>query len=141
MKARPKNRHRPSRKSPASRKKILIIDGDSSVVELLRDYLGDEKGYEVLTAETGTDGVRVAVESVPDLILLDFRPVDMSGLEVHERLQQNPTTKETPVIYVSYFLTLRSIEEATGKGARGFISKPFNLPETYTKVASVLASP
>ncbi len=140
MKARPKKCRRSSEKQSAPKKKILIIDADLVMTELLRSYLGQEKGFEVLTAETGADGIRTAIEHQPDLILLDFRLSDMRGLEVHERLRQNSTARETPVIYVSYFLTLRAIEEATGKGARGFISKPFNLSQMYTKVANVLSS-
>ena len=141
MKPVPKKRQRSGHKPPEVKTKLLIIDDDPVSACLLRDYLGKVKGFEVLTAETGIEGIRMAVEHVPDLILVDFRLVDMSGLEVHEHLRQNPTTKDIPVIYSSSFLTLRTIEQATRKGAKGFISKPFTPSEIYTKVATALSSP
>ena len=140
MKSSPRKRHRTVQKPPKTRSKILIIDNDPVPGDLLRNYLGGEKGFVIVAAETGAEGIRKAIEEVPDLILLDFRLTDMSGLEVHEKLRQNPSTREIPVIYLSYFLTLRTIEQATVKGAKGFISKPFTLSGIYTKVTSVLSS-
>ncbi|RJP70742.1 MAG: response regulator [Candidatus Abyssobacteria bacterium SURF_17] len=140
MKATSKKRCRSSQKRSPKNPRILVVDSDTVMAELMRSYLGDEKGYEVLIAETGASGIRAALEQLPDLILVDFRLADMSGLEMHDRLRQNPATKEIPVIYVSSFLTLRTIEKATDKGARGFISKPFTLSEIYTKVATILSS-
>ena len=92
-----------------------------------------------MTAGSGAEGIRAALEHLPDLILLDFRLVDMSGLEAHETLQQNPATKDIPVIYSSSFLTLRTIEQAAMKGAKGFISKPFTPSQIYSKVATALS--
>ena len=141
MKTNSKKR-RNSRRTPLKPKtKILIVDNDQAVASLLQDYLESEKGFTVLEAETGVDGIRAAVENVPDLILLGSRLGDMSGLEVHDRLCENPVTKKIPVIYVLSFLPLRTIEQAIRKGARGFISKPFNLSEISAKVESVLRSP
>ena len=94
----------------------------------------------MLIAGTGVEGIRAAVEHVPDLILLDFRLIDMSGLEAHEILRRNPVTQHIPVIYSSLFLTLKTIEQAAMKGAKGFISKPFNPSDIYAKVTSALAS-
>jgi protein-histidine pros-kinase len=141
MKPVPKKRQRCSQEPPEVKKRILIIDDDPVAACLLRDYLRNEKGFEVFTAETGAEGIRAAVEHVPDLVMLDSRLVDMSGLEAHEILRQDPATKDIPVIYSSSFLTLRTIEQATMKGAKGFISKPFTPSEIYTKVATALSSP
>ena len=141
MKPVPKKHQRSGRKPPPVKTTLLIIDDDPVSACLLRDYLGKVKGFVVLTAQTGVDGIRAAEQYVPDLILIDFRLVDMSGLEVHEHLRQNATTKHIPVIYSSTFLTLRTIEQATMKGAKGFISKPFTPIEIYTKVATALNAP
>ncbi|UCD58626.1 MAG: response regulator [Candidatus Hydrogenedentota bacterium] len=140
MKRSRKKRHPPPKNPTKAKTRILIIDSDRVVADLLRAYLEGEKKFAVLAAESGVDGIRMAVENVPDLILLDFRLGDMGGLEVHERLRQNAATKEIPIIYVSSFITLRTIEQATLKGAKGFISKPFTLSEIYNKVATVLSS-
>ncbi|MBI5119212.1 response regulator [Candidatus Poribacteria bacterium] len=140
MKPRPNKQRHSHQKQSKIKTKILIIDSDPATAGLLRNYLEDEKGFLVLTAETGMDGIRAAIEHTPDLILLDIRLGDMSGLEVHERLTANRATGAIPVIYVSSFFTLRTIEQATVRGARGFLSKPFNLPQIYTKVETVLRS-
>jgi len=140
MKSSLRKHHRTVQKPSKTKSKILIIDNDPVAGDLLRNYMGGEKGFVIVAAETGAEGIRKAAEEVPDLILLDFRLTDMSGLEVHEKLRQNPSTREIPVIYLSYFLTLRTIEQATVKGAKGFISKPFTLSGIYTKVTSVLSS-
>jgi len=123
-----------------AKEKILIIDSDPVMTALLRSYLEDEKGYLVLTAGSGSAGVRIAVERLPDLILLDFRLTDMSGLEVHDKLRLKPVTDRIPIVYVSSFLTLRVVEQASDKGAKGFLRKPFTLSEMYRKVATVLSS-
>lgn len=106
---------------------------------LLRGYLEDEKGFVVYAAETAAEGIRLASEKMPDLILMDFLLGEASGFEVHDSLRQNPATQDIPVVYLSSFLTLRRIEQATVKGARGFITKPFTQSEIYNKVTSVLS--
>ena len=122
-----------------SRTSILIIDTDPMMANLLRGYLEDEKGFVVYSAETAAEGIRLASEQIPDLILMDFRLGEVSGLEVHDHFRQNPATQEIPVVYLSSFLTLRRIEQATVKGARGFITKPFTQSEIYNKVTTVLS--
>jgi two-component system alkaline phosphatase synthesis response regulator PhoP len=136
MKVRPKNGRSPIRKNAQTR--ILIIDGDSLLVEILKECLESEKGFTVFSADNGIAGVRAAVEFRPDLILLDFYLKDMSGLEVHDRLLHDPVTENIPIVYISSFLTLRTIERASDMGAKGFIRKPFTPTDIYIKVARVL---
>ena len=131
---------RAPRSSRTQKPKILVVDNDPAVAETLKNYLGGKRMYSVLSAESGADGVEKALDHLPDLILLDTRLNDMSGLEAHERLQQNPMTRDIPVIYISAFHSLRVIEQATKMGAKGFITKPFTLSGIYTKMASVLHS-
>jgi CheY-like chemotaxis protein len=141
MKSNQKKTRSPSRSSHSPGTKILVIDNDSVVAEMLRNYLGGKKDFTVLWAETGEDGIQQALQHVPDLILLDTRLSDMSGLQVHEHLKRNAATSEIPVIYTSAFSSLRVIEQATKQGAKGFVSKPFTLSGIYTKMASVLHHP
>jgi CheY-like chemotaxis protein len=136
-----KNHSKKDRRSArnAAKTKILIIDSDPLMAAILRDCLEGEKGFTVLTADNGIAGVRMAVDHEPNLILLDVRLKDMSGLEVHDRIQSDPATEKIPVVYISSFLTLRTIEKASDMGAKGFIRKPFTPAEIYVKVARVLA--
>ena len=132
---------RTASKSPLdSKAKILVIDSDPAMITLLSAYLEGEKGYAVLTAESGAGGIKTAVEHVPDLILLDFWLSDMGGLEVHDRLRLIPATKGIPIVYVSSFLTFRAVEQASSKGARGFLRKPFTPSDIHKKVVTVLGS-
>lgn len=108
---------------------------------MLTNYLGGKKKFRVLSAETGSDGIQQAIKQVPDVILLDTRLSDMSGLQVHEQLKKNPVTSDIPVIYTSAFSSLRIVEQATRQGAKGFITKPFTMCGIYTKMASVLHHP
>ncbi len=123
-----------------ARNRILIIDSDPAMIALLRGFLEGEKGYLVSSAQTGVDGVEAAMNHVPDLILIDFRLSDMSGLEVHDRLRLEPLTEKIPIVYLSSFLTLRVVEQASGMGAKGFLRKPFTPSEILRKVTTALAS-
>jgi len=138
MKSSPKRSKTTLRSSHQLKTKILVIDNDSMVAETLKDYLGGKKNFTILAAETGIDGIQQAIDHMPDLILLDARLSDMSGLDVHEHLKQNPISRNIPVIYTSSFPSLRIVEQATRQGAKGFVTKPFTLPGIYTKMASVL---
>ena len=137
MNNRSKKGRRPAR--TAAKTKILIIDSDPLMAAILHDCLEGEKGFTVLTADNGISGVRIAIDHKPDLILLDVRLKDMNGLEVHDRIQSDPATEKIPVVYISSFLTLRTIEKASDMGAKGFIRKPFTPAEIYVKVARVLS--
>lgn len=123
-----------------TREKILIIDSDPAMITPLRGYLEGEKGFDVSVAQTGMAGVKAALELVPDLILLDFRLSDMSGLEVHDKLRLEPLTERIPIVYISSFLTLRVVEQASSRGAKGFLRKPFTPSEIFRKVTTVLGS-
>ncbi len=123
-----------------ARNRILIIDSDPAMIALLRGFLEGEKGYLVSSAQTGADGVEAAMTHVPDLILIDFRLSDMSGLEVHDRLRLEPLTENIPIVYLSSFLTLRVVEQASDMGAKGFLRKPFTPSEILRKVTAALAS-
>ncbi|RJP18128.1 MAG: response regulator [Candidatus Abyssobacteria bacterium SURF_5] len=138
MKASSKKTKRVSHPSKPTKTKILVIDDDSAVAEMLRNYLGGKRCFVVLSASTGGEGIQQAIEQMPDLILINTRLSDMNGLDVHEHLKQNSGTRAIPVIYISSFSSLRIIEQATKQGAKGFFMKPFTLSNIYTKMASVL---
>jgi CheY-like chemotaxis protein len=64
----------------------------------------------------------------------------MGGLEVHDRLRLEPLTENIPIVYLSSFLTLRVVEQASEMGAKGFLRKPFTPSEILRKVTTALAS-
>jgi len=83
-----------------SRKKILIIDDDESIIKLLQKWL-HVAGRDTLTALTGEDGIKKAEEFKPDLILLDLMLPGMGGVSVTKTLKSIKTTKGIPIIFMT----------------------------------------
>ena len=115
--------------------RVLLIEDDPSIVAGLELNLSLE-GYEVVTAADGESGYRLAVDKVPDLILLDIMLPGMNGLEVLRRLRE--IDADVPVL----ILTARG-EEADKVlgltlGADDYISKPFNLGELRARINASL---
>ncbi|MBI4379773.1 MAG: response regulator [candidate division NC10 bacterium] len=105
--------------------RVLVVDDDPNVQEILREFLS-AKGYEVITAGDGAEGLRRVKEERPHLILLDIQMPKMDGLEVLRRLRE--IDKEVSVIMVTGVN-----EEAIGRkamelGAFDYIVKPLDLP-------------
>jgi len=117
--------------------KILVVDDDEHILQLLRHHL-EAEGYQVLTAQGGEDIPRLARNLQPDLITLDVLLGEVDGFEVLEELKQDATTAGIPVIIVS----IVPDAEARGLtlGAAGYISKPFEELEVLDRVRTVLSS-
>jgi DNA-binding response OmpR family regulator len=114
--------------------KILVVDDDRKIVELVRLYL-EKDGYHVLVATGGLEALRLARQKQPDLILLDLMLPEMDGLDVCRILQAE---SEVPVV----MLTARTAGEdklaGLELGADDYITKPFNPREVVARVRAVL---
>lgn len=110
-------------KSATSAPKVLVVDDDSDIVELL-EYNLTKEGYSVLTASNGKKAIDIARTFIPDLILLDIMMPQLDGIETGRILRQNPDIKNTYIL----FLTARSEEysevAAFEVGADDYITKP-----------------
>lgn len=117
--------------------KILIIDDEEHIVELIR-YNMEASGYMTLEAYNGLDGLKLAKEEVPDLVLLDLMLPGMDGLEVCKRLRADDKLKNIPII----MLTAKSeeIDKILGLelGADDYITKPFSVRELNARVKALL---
>lgn len=117
--------------------KILLIDDHKTVLKLLQAILRI-KGYELCYAENGKQGIAMARQEQPDLILLDVMMPDLDGFKVCQYLKGQDETREIPVV----FLTARGAEEDfdTGRraGADGFMTKPFQTMEVLNLVERLL---
>lgn len=115
---------------------ILVIDDEPANLMLLSQALG--KIYKVHTAESGADGIRLANEIAPDLILLDIMMPDMDGLETCQHLKASSATRKIPVIFVT--ATNEISDEITGLalGAADFIHKPINIGITRQRIRNTL---
>jgi len=115
----------------AAGRKVLVIDDSKMLLSFVKEILEDE-GYQVSTAPTGEEGLRLCREVCPDVILLDFVLPDMKGDEVCRRLMADPTTAGIPVVYVSGFGSDLQPDRVEIPNVKGSISKPFT-SETLIK--------
>lgn len=104
--------------------KILIVDDSLLTRKVLADILKDT--YEVITATDGKEGILLAVEERPDLILLDIEMPDMDGFQVLELLKGSHETDYIPVIFLTGFIEAEYEERGFLCGAVDYIVKPYN---------------
>ncbi|MAT61492.1 MAG: two-component system response regulator [Micrococcales bacterium] len=106
-------------------KRLLVVDDDSFVREMLRDLL-EEKGYEVVEAEDGPTALAAVSERVPDLVILDIMMPGLSGIDVLKQLRKKYSANDLPVI----LLTAKSDDDTTWQGWTSgvsvFLPKPFD---------------
>ena len=109
-------------------KKILIIDDERHMVRLMEYHL-NQRGYRVITAFDGREGLEKANSQKPDLVLLDIKMPGMDGYEVCRQIKTFSGTSHIPVIFVSVF---GDFEDARLRGANSCVKKPFT-PEVLLK--------
>jgi DNA-binding response OmpR family regulator len=117
--------------------RILVIDDDADVVQFVRLSLARE-GYEVVTALDGAAGLRLALETPPDLVLLDILMPDIDGLELLSRLRVNPATTNVPVVLLTARADAHDRVRGLELGADDYITKPFDIEELVARVGAVL---
>jgi two-component system cell cycle response regulator DivK len=116
---------------------ILIVEDNDKNLKLVRDVL-QVKGYGTLEAGTAEDGIRIAAERVPDLILMDIQLPGMNGIEALKVLRGNPATAAIPVIAVTASVMQQDRNLITEAGFDAYIGKPLNLKEFLEAVKTML---
>lgn len=96
-------------------------------------------GFDVAVARNGEEGVTMAAESHPDLILMDLNLPVLDGWEATRRLKARPDTKEIPIIALSSHADPKSRQEALAAGCDNFVDKPVDFPGLVAKIQAVLA--
>ena len=117
--------------------KILVIDDEPNIVQTLQDRL-EMNEYEVLTACNGKDGLQLALDEKPDVILLDVIMPIMDGHEMLEILRKNPDGQNIAVIMLTARSQTQDIARANSCGIDDYIVKPFDLSELLEKIESVV---
>jgi two-component system cell cycle response regulator DivK len=112
---------------------VLIVDDNERNLRLARDVL-EFAGLRTLVTATGLDGVRVAAESRPDVILMDIRLPDIDGPEALARLRAEPTTAAIPVVAVTSSAMMGDRERLLAAGFDGYLEKPINVREFAEQV-------
>jgi adenylate cyclase len=117
--------------------KILVVDDTPKNVKLLADLLS-VKGYGVITAASGREGLDLVDSEKPDLVLLDVVMPEMSGYEVCRKIRENPATRILPVVMVTALDPSEERIKGLDAGADDFLAKPINRAELLARVQSLL---
>src|SRR5947209_6943472 len=115
---------------------LIVVDNDKNL-KLVRDVL-QVKGYSTLEAGTAEDGIEIATERKPDLILMDIQLPGMNGIEALKVLRADPVTASIPVIAVTASVMQQDRNQITQAGFDGYIGKPLNLKEFLEAVRRIL---
>jgi two-component system cell cycle response regulator DivK len=116
---------------------ILIVEDNDKNMKLARDILR-AKGYATLEAVNGLDGVKLAHEHVPDLVLMDIQLPDINGIEAFERIRGHAATAKVPVVAFTASVTANDRSRIGDAGFDGFLGKPINLKEFLETVRRLL---
>ncbi|MGD8427052.1 MAG: response regulator transcription factor [Balneolaceae bacterium] len=121
----------------ADKQTILVVDDEEDLLDLI-EYNLKKEGFDVLKAEDGKEGIEMAREHNPNLVLLDIMMPKMDGLEVVERMRDDKQLKHIPII----FLTARGDEktevEGLDKGGDDYITKPISTTKLISRIKAVL---
>ena len=120
----------------AARQTVLIIEDNTDMRRYLRDLM--KKYYRVLEAENGEEGVKVAVEQVPDLVLSDVMMPVMDGFTCCAELRKRKETAHIPILLLTAKAEDKDSVEASYRGADDYVRKPFNPEVLLAKVAHLL---
>ena len=120
-------------------KKILYIEDDISLRQLVRFILDKRKDLKMIEAETGSQGLQMAIEEQPDIILLDISLSDLNGYEVFSRLKKNDSVCKIPVIAVSGDSMPEDIEKGLQAGFSAYLTKPINMKQLTALVSDYLS--
>ena len=116
---------------------ILIVEDNEKNRKLVRDVL-QHRGYQTVEAETAEEGIRLAQESRPALILMDIQLPGINGIEALGRLRADPRTKKIPVIAVTASAMTHDRQKIMAAGFDGYQSKPINVKEFVAAVREML---
>ena len=108
---------------------VVIIEDNEQNMYLMR-FLLEKNGFAVHEARDGGQGLTLAKEANPDLILLDIQLPDMDGYTVAQELRKQDGQRETPIIVVTSYAMVGDREKALAAGATGYIEKPIN-PDSF----------
>ena len=117
---------------------ILIIEDNPRNMKLVRDVL-QVKGHSTLEATTAEDGIEIAKQELPDLVLMDIQLPGMNGIDALAHLRADAATEKIPVIAVTASVMQHDRKLITEAGFDGYIGKPINLAEFLQTVSAQLA--
>jgi len=122
----------------SGKKKVLIVDDDQEIVELIADVLIRDGRFEIKTASSGYEAGISTEQFKPDLILLDYMLPDVNGDVVCHTIRKNPQFEDIKIIIVSGVIKQDEIDRLLKTGAEDFVKKPFDIVDLTDKITAVL---
>lgn len=119
-------------------KRILIVEDTEDNRQIMRDLLSSA-GYTLIEAQTGEEGVAMAKEHRPDLILMDIQLPVIDGYEATRRIKGDPDLNAIPIIAVTSYALSGDEAKTRAAGCDGYVAKPFSPRELLQKVRTFLA--
>jgi CheY-like chemotaxis protein len=117
--------------------RILVVDDEPDCVSIIQCRL-EWCNYEVFTAGNGAEGLKIAENQNPDLVLLDTNMPVMDGHEMLERMKKHPVLKDTPVIMVTALCGMNDIAAASALGVADYVTKPVDFTNLLEKISNIL---
>lgn len=118
-------------------KKVLIIDDEPEILSILSFRISNW-GYDPVTAGSGKEGLEIAEEEIPDLVILDVMMPGMDGFETLKRLKQSDKTNTIPVMMITVANAKLDIERAISMGAKFYLTKPYDAQELKSKIIQLI---
>jgi two-component system cell cycle response regulator DivK len=120
-------------------KKILVVEDTEDNRQILRDLLG-MAGYDMVEAHDGAQGVAMAAEHKPDLILMDIQMPVLDGYEATRRIKADPALAAIPIVAVTSYALSGDEQKARDAGCNDYIAKPYSPRQMLAKVREILGS-
>ncbi len=117
--------------------KIIVVDDDIAILELIKINL-ELNGHEVLTSLDGIKGYALIRQELPNLVILDVMMPDVDGFTVAQRIRQNDTTRDIPILMLTALGTLEKKVQGFDAGVDDYLVKPFELDELKVRVRALL---
>lgn len=122
------------------KKRVLVVDDDPAIVEMLVELLERDGRFEVQTAATGFDAGLRTKEFRPDVIVLDFLLPDINGNAVLRSIRSDPTMKDVRIIMVSGQVNRDEVQTLLDGGADDFLQKPFSIEQLVRRITELVCA-
>ncbi len=122
----------------SGKRKVLIVDDDVELVELLADVFDKDGRFDVRTANNGFDAGMLVKEFRPDLVVLDVMLPDLNGKEVCQRVRSDPTLESVKIICISGMVEQDKVSDLRLAGADDFVQKPFTVDRLLERACDLL---
>jgi excisionase family DNA binding protein len=122
----------------SGKKKVLVVDDDTDLVELIVDGLDRDGRFDVRTANNGFGAGMLVKEFRPDLVILDVMLPDINGREVCQRVRTDPSLDAVKIICISGMVDADKIDQLRASGANDFVQKPFAIDDLIARACDHL---